>query len=268
MLESHFGFTRTPFAKDLDPSAFFQSAAYQESLARLQYLVQSNGFGCLTGPTGSGKTTLIRALCASQSPHQRTVLYLGNGVQSPRALYQELLRQLGVQPPYRIHDLVREAKEALFSLHRTDRHAIVIVDEAQFLQDSALRELTVLLSYEMDSIPALTLLLSALPDLREHLRLQVHKPLVQRLTLNISLTPLTARETAEHITHHLATAGVTAPLFTEAALELTHESTGGIPRRINAVAQTALLAAAFQKARLVDDRMVTQAVKELELQKG
>lgn len=109
---------------------------------------------------------------------------------------------------------------------------------------------------QLDQKPSLSLILMGQPELRRILQVQIYEAVAQRLNLRFHLPGMELAETAGYIVHRLKVAGVTNPLFTEDAVELIHEYSGGVARKVNNVCTACLLNAFAQRKQLVDDRMV------------
>lgn len=145
------------------------------------------------------------------------------------------------------------------------RAPVVILDEADLLTQPMLEQLRLLFSDQMDSHSLATLLLVGHPDLRRTLRLAVHEPLAQRLSVRYHLGPLDLAETVAYVKHQVRVAGYTAgPLFTDDAITRLFDYTKGLPRRINQVCTTALLAGLIDKKSLIDETTIRKAIAELD----
>jgi type II secretory pathway predicted ATPase ExeA len=128
-----------------------------------------------------------------------------------------------------------------------------------------LEQLRLLFSFKMDSQSLATLLLVGHPSLRTSLRLAVHEAFYQRLSVRYHLPPLDLRETIGYVKHHVQVAGFTAAtLFTDNAITRIFEYTKGLPRRINQVCTTALMAGMIDQKSVIDETSVRKAIADLE----
>lgn len=266
MFQEFYGFTQAPFSKSLATDALFPTGGQKELAARLTYLVREPGFGLITGETASGKSTAVRAFTASLDPNRYLVLYLANPTTGMTGVYRDLLLGLGHEPPFSRPRLVARLRDAFTDLLTAKRRVpIVILDEAHLLAQTMLEQLRLLFSDQMDSQSLATVVLVGHPDLRRTLHLAVHEAFSQRLAVRYHLGPLDLAETVGYVRHHVRAAGyTTGPLFTDDAVARIYEYTQGLPRRINQVCTTALMAGLLDQKQLLDETTIRKALAELD----
>jgi type II secretory pathway predicted ATPase ExeA len=266
MFQQFYGFTRLPFSKSIPTKDLFETAAQNELSARLTYLVRERSFGLVTGEFGSGKSTAVRAFTANLDFNRYLVIYLANPTTGISGLYRDLLLNLGHQPPYTTSRQVSAIRAAFDDLLSNKRRAsLVIVDEAHLLTQDMLEQLRLLFSFKMDSQSLATLLLVGHPSLHSTLRLTIHEAFYQRLSVRYHLPPLDLQETIGYVKHHVRVAGFAAgTLFTDDAITRIFEYTKGLPRRINQVCTTALMAATIDQKSAIDETSVRKAIADLE----
>jgi general secretion pathway protein A len=266
MFQEFYGFTRLPFSRTIATADLFPTAGQKELNARLTYLVRERGCGLVTGDIGSGKSTAVRAFAASLDFNRYLVVYLANPLTGITGLYRDLLLSLGVEPPFSRPRLVARIRIALEDL-RTSKHRtpVVLLDEAHLLTQPMLEQLRLLFSDQMDSQSLATLVLIGHPDLRRMLHLSVNEAFEQRLAVRCHLAALDLSETIGYIRHQVRIAGYTAgPLFTDDAIQRIFEYTKGIPRRINQVCTTALMAGLIDQKSVLDESTVRKAIADLD----
>lgn len=263
MLEAFFGSRKTPFTDRPDPKQLFASQAWAQVKARLQFLVDHQGAGLLSGEVGAGKSTTARTFTASLNPNLYKVLYLHWTSGSALDLLRQLALQLDLVPAHYRGDLVRQISDAIVRLNQSKKqHPILICDEAQLLSHDALEQLPLLLNFDMDSSHYLTLLLIGQPLLRRTLSLQMHEPLRQRIAVQYHLEGLSREELDAYLAHQLKAAGVSEPLFDDTARPALYQATKGIPRKVNKLALTALRLAAERKMSGVNEAILLDATSE------
>lgn len=263
MFEAFFGFKKTPFSLNPEPQQLFESAAWVQIKARLQFLVEHRGVGLLTGEVGSGKSTAARTHLSGLNPNLYKIVYLHWASGSPLDLLRQFALELDLQPAHRLGDLVVQVSEAVVRLNKTKKqHPLLILDEGQFLRHEALESLPLLLNYEMDSCHYLTVLLVGQPLLRRTLALQIHEPLRQRIAVHYHLEGLSRDEMDAYVVHQLKAAGVKQPLFDDTARQALYQATKGIPRKVNSLCLTALRLAASRKSNIVDEAIMLEAAGE------
>lgn len=263
MMETFFGFKKTPFCDSPDLKQLFPSQAWNQAKARLQFLADHHGAGLLTGEVGAGKSTAARTFTAGLNPNLYKVLYLHWTPGSTLDLLRQLAQELDLEPAHYRGDLVRQISGAIVRLNQTRKqHPILICDEAQLLGHPALEQLPLLLNFDMDSSRYLTLLLVGQPLLRRTLSLQMHEPLRQRIAVQYHLEGLSREELDTYLTHQLKAAGVAQPLFDDIARQALYQATKGILRKINKLALTALRLAASRKQSTVGESILLDATTE------
>ena len=242
MYEEFYNLRERPFNLVPDPDFLYLSPQHKLARAYLEYGIrQRAGFVVLTGEVGTGKTTLIKSLLRSREKDQRLgVLY--QTAMAAGDLLEVLLREFEV----RGHYANRTAKLAafnqfLFSAYGRGEHVVLLVDEAQNLSPEALEEIRLLSNLQTEKEPLLQVILVGQPGLRERLRHPALRQLAQRVSVHYHLNPLDLQETKEYINFRLARAGGSG-IFTESALEKLYEYTRGVPRRLNAWCDLALVA--------------------------
>ena len=125
-LASYFGFTRTPFRRDLAPSMLHRHASHLEAVARIRWCINENGLGVITGEVGAGKTIALRAALAELDASRHTVIYLPNPAIGARGLYAALVTGLGGVPRFHTSSLIAQTMDHL-AAEKNERGRAVIV---------------------------------------------------------------------------------------------------------------------------------------------
>lgn len=242
MYELFYGLRGKPFSIVPDPGCIFPGRSHRAALALLTHSVcERSGFTLITGPVGSGKTTLVRKLALGQ-PRGLVVGFVANPHQSFGPLVGRALLAFGVEAldgqPLRMIDQFHLLIE---DLARAGRRALLIVDEAQVLDAVRLDELRMLSNaVAEDRMPHVVLV--GQPGLRDTLQCAELRQLAQRLVADCELQPLEREETQSYIAYRLQHAGGSVtPIFDAAACAAVHSYTEGIPRLINILCEDALI---------------------------
>lgn len=234
-----------PFGVTPDPAYLYLTNTHREALTSLLGgIKEGRGFFALIAEPGMGKTTLLYELLDQLHDCARTI-FLFQTQCDAREFFQYLLSELGVDP--KGLDLVtmhNKLNELLFAEMVSGRRFVLVVDEAQNLDDSVLETVRLLSNFETSYAKMLQIVLAGQPQLSDKLAQPKLAQLKQRLSVQARLDPLSAAETANYIDHRLMVAGHTgAPLFTPDALAVIARLGNGTPRTINHLCYGALSAA-------------------------
>jgi len=271
MYESYFGLKENPFTVTPDPKYIYLGENHQEALAHLLYGVEERkGFIVITGEVGSGKTTLIHYLLNELIENDNTkTAYLFNTKLNTNDFIQYILKDLGVE----VNGGTKS--DYLYSLHRyllkayqNNEKVILIVDEAQGLNPKLLEEIRLLSNFETSKSKLLQIILVGQPELKKMLLHPGLRQLRQRINLRYHLNPLSEKETKGYIEKRLRVAGAKGRLFTEKAIEEIYRISEGIPRLINILCDNSLLNGYALEQKIVDDKSVREAARDLNLKSG
>jgi len=240
----HFGLARDPFRNEVQLEFWFASREHVDVGRRLRRCVEQGKELCvLVGEVGSGTTTVARALIEQLDPEhfEAGLLTPPRGVE-PDALRAAIARQLGVESPAPGRsEAMRQLHGHLVALRGADRRAVIAIDEAQALGADALAELHALSSLEDDDVRLLAIVLVGSPQLEATLARE--PDLLARVELRLRLEPLAAAEARAYVAHRVDVAGGDATLFAADVLDVLVERAGGLPRRLNALADNTLFEA-------------------------
>lgn len=225
-----------PFLLTPDERFYFESSVHSQAMAHLTYgLQRGEGFIVITGDVGAGKTTLVKRLIAKIDPKKVIAAHVVTTLLSGHDLLRMVAAALG------LHDLPSEKSGVLVQLqlffeaaHRQGRRALLIVDEAQNLSESALEELRMLSNIQVGNAAPFQSFLVGQPQFRKIISSPDLEQLRQRVIASYHLGPLKMVECGDYLMHRLKQVGWTGdPAFEPSAIEALHRHTGGIPRRIN-----------------------------------
>lgn len=262
MFETFYGLQHTPFTRDLPTEALYMPVMLEETLERLEYAAQRQWFAVVTGDCGTGKTTAIRRITAALDAAKYKVLYVSDSKLTPRHFYKGVLEQLGCESKFYRGDAKRQLHreiEVLRGIHHI--RPCVIVDEAHLLDREMLEEVRFLLNVRMDSESPMALLLVGQSELWDRLRMQTYTAIRQRIDLQCKFQHYDRSQTGEYIARHLTYAGSEQDIFSDGALDIIYQFSGGAARLINKVCTNGLIYGAVNKRRIIDDHMIKRIIE-------
>lgn len=269
MFLHHFGLREQPFGVAPDPHFLYLSPAYREAVASLYYGVQTQrGFMALVAKPGMGKTTLLFHLLERLRGSARTA-FLFQAHSAPRELLRSLVADLGIhEQSGDFESMLRKLNETLISEARTGRNVVVVIDEAQNLEDSILEAVRMLSNFEIPGKKLMQIVLAGQPQLADKLASRSMVQLRQRISILIKLKEFSASETAHYVEHRLQVAGYRGkPLFTADALAIIHSRSEGIPRNINNLCFHASTLAFANDQQVIDAATLNEVLDDLDMEK-
>ena len=189
-----YGLEINPFIKN-GKDVLVETNEYKEVKFRLNYLLQTKGFGVLTGGAGRGKTTSVRQWANELNPAAYKVVYISLSTVTVIEFYRQMAMNLGIDPYYKKVDNFR-AIQAIIEKYKREKRItpVFIFDEANYMKSGILNDLKILFNFEMDSKDYAVVLLIGLPQLNNQLRLSSHEPLRQRIIMSHNLENLNEEE--------------------------------------------------------------------------
>jgi len=265
MFLDFFGLREEPFGMTPDPAYLYASRTHSDALASLSLGIQDNrGFLALIAEPGMGKTTLLYRLLEELRDSTRTVHVFQTQCTS-REFIEYILYDLGVDTSgMGLVAMHGKLNEILFEELLEGKRFVLVVDEAQNLDDTVLETVRMLSNFETHNAKLLQIILAGQPRLADKLAQPRLSQLRQRIAVLGRLEPFTMEETALYIEHRLKVAGFCGePIFDIASIRLIARQSKGIPRNINNICYNALLLSYTRGRRTVTAEIVQEAAARL-----
>ena len=245
MFNDYYGLSGRPFQLTPDPTFYFESITHRKALSYLSYgLAQGEGFVVITGEVGAGKSTLVAHLMATIDPARLTAAQIVTSKLDGEEVVHLVAQAFGLIVDG--HDKASALGAIEAFLHdeaRAGRRCLLVIDESQNLELEALEELRMLSNFQLGAYPLLQTLLLGQPEFRD--TIQDHPQLEQLRQRVIAAHHLDAMELGEvqpYVEHRLRCVGwIGNPQFDQRVFAEVHEASGGIPRRVNQIANRLLL---------------------------
>ncbi len=261
-----FKLTELPFRLSPDPQFLYLSKQHARAKAYMESTIWfTDGFVVITGEIGAGKTTLIETFLRELQPNV-VVAQINQTQLSPTAFLQTLLVQFGFSPfQMKKPEVLATLNDFLIEQHASGRRVLLIVDEAQNLSHRVLEEIRMLSGIETTKEKALRIILAGQPELNDKLNSPELVQLAQRVRLRFHLAALSKTETNAYIDHRLEVAGSQGRrIFAEDTYPTIFRYTAGIPRLVNTLCDTAMMAAFGQDRDTVSSEDLDAAIRELQ----
>lgn len=261
----HFKLDEQPFRLTPDPAFVYWSKQHARAKAYMESTIWlSDGFVVITGEIGSGKTTLLQSFLAELEDDVVYAVVSQTQLTATQFL-QAILTEFGFKPFDKDKvELLDMLNMFLIEQYSSGKKVLLIVDEAQNLSKRVLEEIRLLSGIETHKEKVLRIILAGQPELKRTMESPKLRQLVQRVRLQFHLGPLGERELREYVEHRLSVAGCAGRrIFSAETYERLHRYTGGIPRLVNTLCDTALLCAFADEKTTVDTADIKAAIEEL-----
>lgn len=264
-----FNLREFPFRLTPDTEFLYMSNAHARAKAYMDYSVWNReGFVVITGEIGCGKTILLKKLLSELEEENFLVAKIFQTQLDEVEFLQAVLVEFGLNPfNAKKVELIDMLNTFLVDSYRDMKQLVLVVDDAHNLSTKALEEIRMLSGLETQKEKILHVILVGQPQLNAMLDAPELEQLVQRVRLRFHVRPLTPDETAEYIAHRLKVAGaVRTDIFTPETMSVIYKYTGGVPRLINTLCDTALTVAYADDLPTVTINVLKEALDELQWQ--
>jgi general secretion pathway protein A len=262
----HYGLNEQPFGVTPDPRFLYLGPKHRQALTALTYGTELNrGFLTLIAKPGTGKTSLLFQYLGALRNNARTA-FLFQTMSDGRDLMRYLLADLGLDGVGKdLPEMHANLNQVLMEEMRAGRRLILVIDEAQNLDEKALEFVRLLSNFETPWMKLMQIVLAGQPQLGEKLAQPSMAQLRQRVSFSIRIEPLNREEIDAYIDHRLWVAGYNGPsLFTVGARTLLAEHSEGIPRNINNLCFCAMSLGWATKAITIDREIMRDVIADID----
>jgi len=265
MYIDHFNLTDYPFRITPDTEYLYMSPAHSRAKAYMEYAIfNREGFVVITGEIGAGKTTLIKKLL-SEIDESIIVAKIFQTQLNEVEFLQAILVEFGMNPfNAKKVELLNMLNQFLINSHLDNKQVLLIIDDAQNLSKRVLQEITMLSGVETQKEKILHVIIVGQPELNQKLEANDMEQLLQRISLRYHVRALTLKESEEYVNYRLKVAGLTNKIFETDVFPEIYKYTGGIPRLINTLCDTALTCVFADNLNIVNMNELQSAIKELQ----
>ncbi|WP_047540657.1 AAA family ATPase [Methylotenera versatilis] len=267
MYYAHFGLKEPPFKITPNTEVFYTGGKRGAVLDALIYaIINGEGIVKVVGEVGSGKTMLCRML-QTMLPEKIESIYLANPSVAPEDILHAIAFELQLKLPKNADRLkvMQVLQSHLLARHTAGKQVVIFVEEAQGMPLATLEEIRLLSNLETKHDKLLQIVLFGQPELDENLNQTQIRQLRERITHSFNLAPLEPKEIGEYLIFRLRAAGYFGPhLFTKSAVNAIAASAQGLVRRVNILADKALLATFADNLYQVTPKQVRAAIKDSE----
>lgn len=267
MYEAYYGLSAKPFQLKPDPLFFFASKGHKRAAAYLQYgISQGEGFIVITGEVGAGKTTLVRNMFRGLDSEKIVAAQIVN----THLNSEETLKMVAAAFGLPVEDaskaiLLTRLEKFLRSCDMQGKRALLVVDEAQNLSSQTVEELRMLSNFQTTENSLLQTFLLGQPEFRKTLMDGHMQQLRQRVIASYHLGPMDVDETRTYIEHRLHTVGWDEhPSISDDAFTAIHESSGGIPRKINTLCDRLFLMGYLEELQAFDKSHIDEVIRDIQ----
>lgn len=271
MYLSHFGLQRQPFKITPDTSMFYPGNKRGAALQALKYAIMSGeGMIKVVGEVGSGKTMLCRML-EVELDDSVEVVYIANPSLSPENILHVIAFELklDITPESSKLEVMQALQNYLLARHAHNKQVVVFVEEAQSMPIETLEEIRLLSNLETNEHKLLQMVLFGQPELDEKLRNPAIRQLKERITHNFYLDPFPANDVYEYLNFRMRAVGYCGPdLFSQKMANRIERKSSGLTRRINILADKALLAAYSEGGHNIEKKHIDLAAQDSDFGQG
>ena len=260
----HYNLLIKPFETSPDPKFIWLSEKHKEALASLKYGIQENkGFLLLTGDIGTGKTTLINCFL-NENGNDAIIASLPDPDLSILDFFLLLSHEFNISIDFDTKgEFLIKFQNFLNSTYSQQNKALLVIDEAQRLNQQLLEQIRLLSNIERQDVRLINIFFVGQNEVYELIMDEQNKALRQRIAVHYNIKTLTESETLDYIKHRLRIAGSEEEIFSPEAIYKIFSFSKGYPRLINTICDRALLTGYVLGVKKIDGKIAKKCADEL-----
>lgn len=264
---SYYGMNDNPFGKYVAGENIYESEDLKEAVSRIEYAVETDGIGMITGEPGTGKTTAVRKYLEGLDEELYKMIYLTAGNYRVFDFYHALCHAIEISPErcQRISMYERIQREFVRLQEEDKVKPVVVIDDAQLLPRRILDEFKIFYDFDFDSRCYVSVIMIGNEGIRRRVREHKYESLRDRIVTNYEMKSLTMEETREYIRAKIKAAGGDADMFSEQVLNAICHAGRGNARRINTLGTNMLMLGYTQRKTEFDVEDVKMARDEMSI---
>ena len=270
MYRAFFQLEDEPFRLTPDPRFLHLAEPHKAALkVLLDGVLHRKGLVMITGPIGTGKTTVIHAALRCISPKKMAIrsALLFNPLLTRDEFLEMMLEEFDVNCPSTSKPRRLAAlHQMLLEMQRNGGTAVLFVDEAHLLSTELLEEIRLLGNVDTCREKLLQIILCGQPELLTLMKGRELSALQQRIAARAHLRPLNLAETRDYIADRLRAAGLQGPSpFPPDTLQAAFRYSGGAPRLINLICEGCLALGFRTQRKTIQPEIVEEVAVSLDL---
>jgi len=263
-IRHHFGLKSDPFPQNIPVKDLYPLPALEPLEKRVSFAIQQKAISVITGDVGSGKSTSLRYVASKCHESEYELITIVGGEVSPMELYRQILLTFGQAfLSYQMSILISKIRDMILEIASRKVTPVLIIDEAHLLKRAVFTQLHTLAQFEFDSKPVMPMVLCGQDGLLDILMSNNVRPLASRVLGRNHLEAIKKEVMEDYLNHHIKLAGSSKKLFSDEAIFAIHQGSGGLLRKANSLAKTALLACVMDESSLVSAEHVRVASTEV-----
>lgn len=260
-VNEYHGFKYSPFRRNI--KKLYESADYVEIEQRLDYFIEEEGIALITGPSGTGKTAIVRSILNKMDEE---ILYIQNNELTLFEFYNCLGKMMEISTNHcHMSQILMDINHRTKTYGISGRKIILIIDDVETLDQKIIRTLKYLSESDSEQYAGIRLVLLGHSSFREKCKRERYSALVGNITVNYECSGLSLNETKEYIRHRLVEAGGSIEMIDDKYYGAIYNYTEGRTQKINRYMSTLLLIMFKMKMREVDNRVLKMTQQEMEI---